>query len=258
MATQPRQFFTIWGFWIVLALYAAYLLVGPFHVLGQLSVFPRTLPADPLLWWPSLSLYSALALAMYAAVFLALIRFTRLAHSNAWMKTHTVFAAALIVCALALDLTGGTALYRDRIVTRAPSQLSPIYRSFDLGEATSIQVSCNQSANTYAVDYVVEFSGGQTVNLATGLTSAPQARVWYAAIQGLQRDLEHRGVKRFISEWHSDHSYMDCMAGYMEQLDPARRAAISELFLPAPKPLEVAHARLQERAENQTHRRQRY
>lgn len=235
MGTQPRHIFTVWGFWIILVLYAVYLLIGPFHALGSLSLFPHTLPAKPLVWWPVVSLYSVIALALYAIIFLALIRFTRLTRSNTWMKVHVILTAVLITAALTMDMTGGTAVYPDRIVTREPNRLNPLYQTFDLAKASSIQVTCSQSARTYAIGYIVQFQDRSTVNLTTGLAAHPKALEWYATLQGLQRGLEGRGIKRFISEWHSDNSYMDCMAGYMEQLDPARRAAITELFLPAPK-----------------------
>ncbi|ESQ92186.1 hypothetical protein ABAC460_04670 [Asticcacaulis sp. AC460] len=235
MGTQPRHIFTVWGFWIILALYVLYLLIGPFHLLGHLSLFPHTLPANPIVWWPVVSLYSVVALSLYAVVFLGLVRFTRLTRSNAWMRGHVILAAVMITSALAMDVTGGTAVYTDRIVTREPDRLNPLYQNFDLAKASEIQVSCSQSANTFEIGYVIQFQDRQTVNLTTGLAPRPQAREWYAALQGLQHKLEGRGIKRFISEWHSDNSYMDCMAGYMEQLDPARRAAITELFLPARK-----------------------
>lgn len=225
------------------AAFLIYILAGPMHVFGTVSLFPQSLDSPPLFWWPLVCWSVALAFGVWGVGGIFILKYLS-GKRGLWV----LFGTGLFLCVgFVTDMAGGVALYSDRIMRRDLNHLNPQIETLWLSEATGVELTCDKLTRRVrrgadrrlrnTAVYRVIFANGRSVNLAEGYYKSRVQAKWLRAMSEVDRQLSARGVPRRLAEGQSLAVYGQCLQLFAPDFPARSRDDYIFLFSPdAPAP----------------------
>lgn len=224
---------------IVMVLGMAYVVI--MEMTGKHSLFPQSLDAQPLFWWPLIFWPAALGLGVWAVGSLLLMpRFPRHRTGRLVLSVGIV----LFLTALATDKVGGVAIYPDRVVVRDLNRFSlgsTVYTAEDVRE---VRLRCDKTTRYVrkgsrhnldtVLDYRLMLSDGRELNLAKGAYGREVYSEWLRAMVSLEETLSREGIPRRVtlSAHESLQTYKQCVDMFRMDFSPTQSEVYLRLMAP--------------------------